>query len=80
MPDVLRVRYLGDAPALIPLAGREVEPDNVFTVPGKVVGEGADHVLVEVGTQTVALATALFAVETPPKRRPRAESSNEGTE
>lgn len=75
MPDVLRIRYLGET-AFVTLAGREVDNDSVFDVAGRVVTgedappEDADHVLVEAGNppQTWALAKALYAVETPPKR------------
>lgn len=74
MPDLLRVRYLGDAPATIPLAGRELEPDCVFELAAKLVtgddapDEDADHVLVEMGGQRHALAKSLFVVETPRRR------------
>lgn len=85
MPDVLRVRYLGDGPAFVTLVGREVEPDSVFDVAGKVVtgedaaAEDADHVLVEAGNppQRWALAKALYAVETPPKRTRAAKAEPE---
>jgi hypothetical protein len=73
MPDILRVRYLGDAPAVIPLAGREVEPDTVFDLAAKLVDddEGQDHVVVEVGNppERRLLQRALFRVETSPKTR-----------
>lgn len=73
MPDIIRVRFLGDHACDIPLAGGIVQPDTVFTIPGKVVAndEAADHVLVEVGNppDTRALQRALFRVENPPKTK-----------
>lgn len=83
MPDVLRVRWLGDGPAFVTLAGRLVEPDSVFDVPGRVItgdgaaAEDADHVLVEAGNppQRWALPKALYAVETPVKRRTKSEDT-----
>jgi hypothetical protein len=72
MPDVLRVRWLGDDGAFIPLAGRAVDNDSVFDLPAKLldVDEAADHVLIEAGNppQTWALPKALYAVETPKRR------------
>lgn len=77
MPDILRVRFLGDATAVIPIAGREVEPDTVFELAAKVVqdDEAADHVVIELGNppDTRLLQRALFRVENPPKARARKE-------
>lgn len=71
MPDILRVRYLGGATASIPLAGRDVDPDCVFDLPGRVVEdqEDADHVLVEVGNppERRTLPRALYKLERAPK-------------
>lgn len=64
MPDVLKVRWLADHPAAVALAGRVVEPDCVFDLPGRLLDEAEhrkalgvdagepfdpDHVLVETG-------------------------------
>lgn len=72
MPDILRVRFLGDHPHDIPLAGGVVQPDTVFSLPGKVLAddETADHVLVETGNppDVRALQRALFRLENPPKK------------
>jgi hypothetical protein len=77
VPDILRVRFLGDLPGDVPLAGRVVEPDTVFELPGKIVAddEAADHVVVEVGNppDIRLLQRALFRVENPPKARARKE-------
>lgn len=70
MPDVLRVRYLGDATAVVPLAGgAEVAPDCVFDVPGRLVDEAGDHYLIETGNpaEQRALPRSLYRVETPAK-------------
>lgn len=73
MPDILRIRFLGDSTVFIPDAGREVEPDTVFELPGKVLedDEAADHVLVETGNppDRRCLARSLFRVENPPRGR-----------
>lgn len=72
MPDILRVRFLGDHVCDIPLAGGLVQPDTVFTLPGKVVAdnEADDHVLIETGNppEQRALQRALFRVENPPAK------------
>jgi len=64
MPDVLKVRWLGQQTENLALAGRDVAPDCVFDLPGRLLDEaehrealglpaGApfapDHVLVETG-------------------------------
>lgn len=77
MPDVLRVRYLGNETVSIPLAGREVEPDCVFELPAKLTewadGETPpdDAAVVDFGNppQRVALPHSLYRVETPAKPR-----------
>lgn len=78
MPDVLRIRWLGEK-AFIPLAGREVDNDSVFDLAAKLLDteEAADHVLVEAGNppQPWALAKALYAVETP--RRKKTDTEND---
>lgn len=67
MPDILRVRFLGDHDCDIPLAGGLIQPDTVFTLPGKVVAdsEADDHVLIETGNppEQRALQRALFRIE-----------------
>lgn len=42
MPDILRLRYVGAAPVAVPALGREVQPDCVYEVPGRIVTTDAD--------------------------------------
>lgn len=72
MPDILRLRYVGPAPAQIPILGREVEPDCIVEVPGRIVTDqphAADCFLAEVGNppQTRAWPLSLWRDETPTK-------------
>lgn len=39
MPTILRLRYLGQAPALVPVLGRQVDVDELVDVPGRHVTE-----------------------------------------
>lgn len=78
MPDILRLRYVGPAPAQIPILGRDVEPDCLVEVAGRIVTHDADgkpieHAadcfLAEIGNppQLRAWPTSLWKNETPDK-------------
>jgi len=78
VPDILRLRYVGAAPAQIPILGREVEPEHLVEVPGRIVTHDADgkpiaHAddcfLAEVGNppQLRAFPLSLWRNETPDK-------------
>lgn len=42
MPDVVRLRYLGNEKRAIPALGREVEPEQIVDVPGRVLTAAED--------------------------------------
>lgn len=42
MPDVVRLRYLGDTTAAVPALGRTVAPEQLVDVPGRVLTAKAD--------------------------------------
>lgn len=42
MPDILRLRYVGAAPVSVPVLGKEVQPDCLVEVPGRIVTHDAD--------------------------------------
>lgn len=71
MPDILRLRYVGAAPVSVPVLGKEVEPDHLVEVPGRIVEGGADDCfLAEVGNplQLRAWPTSMWRDETPVKK------------
>lgn len=49
MPDLVRLRFLGTTPVTVPLLGRDVEPDCIVDVPGRVSEEQDDCLLIESG-------------------------------
>lgn len=42
MPDILRLRYIGAAPVSVPVLGKDVAPDHLVEVPGRIVTHDAD--------------------------------------
>lgn len=79
MPDILRLRYVGAAPVSVPVLGKEVEPDHLVEVPGRIVthdaeGKAIDHApdcfLAEIGNppQLRAWPLSLWRDETPTKK------------
>lgn len=68
MPDVVRLRYVGAGPVLVPAIGQQVEPDHLVEVPGQLlaVAEDADHYLIESGNpaQVRAWPKSLWRNET----------------
>lgn len=71
MPDILRLRYVGAAPVAVPVLGRDVEPDCIVEVPGRIVeGGAADCFLAETGNppEVRAWPTSLWRDETPTKK------------
>lgn len=72
MPDILRLRYLGAAPALVPALGRTVEPEHLYEVPGRIVTDlphADDCFLALVGNpeQLRSWPISMWADETPAK-------------
>ena len=63
MPDIVRLRYVGAGPVSVPVLGREVKPEELVEIPGRVltevipdgadkpvpVPEDADYILIESG-------------------------------
>lgn len=64
MPDVVRLRYVGTGPVAVPVLGRDVEPEQIIEIAGRVlteyppskpdavpvpVPEDADYLLIEAG-------------------------------
>lgn len=71
MPDILRLRYVGAAPVSVPVLGKEVEPDHLVEVPGRIVeGGAADCFLAELGNppQIRAFPLSMWRDETPVKK------------
>lgn len=73
MPDILRLRYVGAAPVAVPVLGRDVEPDCIVEVPGRIVTDvdhAADCFLAETGNppELRAWPTSLWRDETPTKK------------
>jgi hypothetical protein len=71
MPDILRLRYIGAAPATVPALGKTVEPDHLVEVPGRLVDGGADDCfLAETGNppQLRAWPLSTWRNETPVKK------------
>lgn len=79
MPDILRLRYVGAAPASVPVLGKTVEPDHLVEVPGRIVthdanGDPIEHAadcfLAEIGNppQLRAWPLSLWRDETPAKK------------
>lgn len=68
MPDIVRLRYIGSAPASVPAIGREVEPDHIVEFAGRVLGEQPtdEAVLIESGNppQVRAWPASLWRNET----------------
>lgn len=70
MPDILRLRYVGAAPATVPMLGKNVVPDEIVEVPGRIVEGGADDCfLAEIGNPPTLRAwpTSTWRDETPVK-------------
>lgn len=69
MPDICRLRYVGATAVTVPALGREVEPDCIVDVPGRIitdgVPDGADYFLAEVNGQVRAWPTSVWRNETP---------------
>lgn len=82
MPDVLRLRFLGESEALIPALGRTVEPEQLVDVPGRLLSTAEqceefgvtlppdDALLIAVGNpvEVRAFPTSLWRDETPVAR------------
>jgi hypothetical protein len=49
MPDLVRLRYVGDNPVTVAVLGRSVEPDHLLDFAGALVEESDDCYLIEVG-------------------------------
>ncbi len=85
MPDIVRLRYVGAAPAAVPSLACEVKPDRIYELPGKVltehippgadkpepVDEAADHYLIESGNppQVQAWPKSMWRNETAKKSK-----------
>jgi hypothetical protein len=68
VPDIVRLRYVGNHEVAVPALGRSVEPDCIIDFAGKVLDDGADDaVLIEFGNPPIqrAFPRSLWKDETP---------------
>lgn len=82
MPDIVRLRFVGPAPVAVPAIGREVDPDCVVDLPGRILTDpaeikalglelpAADCFLAELGNppRVSAFPTSTWRDETPVKK------------
>lgn len=63
MPNVLRLRFLGQTEALIPVVGREIAPEELVDVPGRILADPEE--LKEFGVSMPPADAFLVAVGNP---------------
>lgn len=67
MPDIVRLRFVGNHEVAVPALGRSVEPDHIIDFAGKVLDGADDAVTIEFGNPPIvrAFPRSLWKDETP---------------